>query len=122
MVKCVCNISCQNAGHAVNLTNIMSVLKEVNDMRTFSKRAKIPDELTADDCTDVDEEFVGKISSYLLKMNMPWHQLKDVLVECDEWKSAGLAELMEQYICKGIPQISNHLPLHISFYHITTYI
>ena len=89
-------------GHIINLTNIMPVLKEVADLKSFCEYASIPKEMCDVIFSAEETEQIGCISSCLLEMKMSWSQMKEVLLECDETKAADIAELMKQYICKGV--------------------
>ena len=80
----------------------MPVLKEVADLKSFCEYASIPKEMCDVIFSAEETEQIGRISSCLLEMKMSWSQMKEVLLECDETKAADIAELMKQYICKGV--------------------
>ena len=89
-------------GHKLNLSNIMTVLREVKDMKAISKHLKMPKERSADVFVGTQTEIMGKCASFWLETFHHWYEIKDTLLSCGEFASAGIAELMEQYNFKGM--------------------
>ena len=106
-------------GHIINLTNIMSVLKEVADLKRFCEYAYIPKEMCDVIFASEETEHIGRISSCWLEMKMSWSQMKEVLSGCNETKAADIAELMKQYICKGVCNVNLFLQWILYFIPLT---
>ena len=89
-------------GHKLNLSNIMTVLREVKDMKGMSKHIKMPKERSTNVFIGTESEILGKCASFWLETFHHWYEIKDVLLSCGEFASAEIAELMEQYNFKGM--------------------
>ena len=89
-------------GHKLNLSNIMTVLKEVKDMKAMAKHLKMSKERSANVFVGTQTEIMGKCASFWLETFHHWCEIKDSLLSCGEFASAEIAELMEQYNFKGM--------------------
>ena len=89
------------AGHCVNLSAVMLVMKGVNDLSRVSRAIEIPEERCMKILKGSREEAVGEVSEFWLESKKPWKSLKEILIKCDEIPSAEVVFLMESYIPEG---------------------
>lgn len=80
----------------------MEVFRRVKNFQQFSQKVEMPEQLRSEILNSSSEdETHGKISSFWIKTNPHWHQLKKILKECNEMEAVKHVELLEIFNHKG---------------------
>ena len=85
------------------MTSVMAVLNHVKDLQVLITNMQMPiQQMNVDVLSSQSkDEICGNISSFWIKSNPHWHQLKKALSECNEMEAVAHVELMEVYNREG---------------------
>ena len=104
----------------MTLSTMMAVLSKVKDLANFSKKIRMPDNLSKEIFSSQATEIVGKVSSFCLETKPSWNLLEEILIKCKEMEAADTTQLLQQYNHEGRhPGTRLVLPMIIQQHHVT---
>ena len=85
----------------MTLSTIMDVLSKVRDLKHFTKKVYMPEDLSREIFNSQAKDIVGKVSSFCLERKPSWNYLEEILIKCDEMEAVNITQLLRMYNRQG---------------------